>query len=78
MDEQPNSKTLGDYIVVLVGHMISLFGSSVVYFILLWWITVETQSVLYLSLASFLTILPLVIILPFAGVLSDILDRKKF
>jgi DHA3 family macrolide efflux protein-like MFS transporter len=76
MEEIPNSKTLGHYFLILAGHTVSLFGASVIHFIIIWWITVETESVLYLSLATILMFLPQVIILPFTGVLSDILNRK--
>ena len=46
------------FIFFLSGQFASLFGSSVVMFAIIWWITVETSSVLYLSLAIFLMFLP--------------------
>ena len=60
----------------MVGQQFSLIGSGIIGFVVTWWITVETQSVLYLSLATFLIFLPQVIVTPFAGVLSDRLNRK--
>ena len=60
----------------MVGQQFSLIGSGIIGFVVTWWITVETQSVLYLSLATFLIFLPQVIVIPFAGVLSDRLNRK--
>ena len=59
------------------GQLSSLLGSIVVQFVIIWWITVETQSVLILSLSSFLYFLPQVIFTPIAGVLIDRWDRKK-
>ena len=56
--------------------MVSLLGSSVVYFVITWWITVEYQSALFLSIASFLFILPMTISMPIAGVFSDRINRK--
>jgi MFS family permease len=76
MEETPNSKTLGHYFLILGGHTAALFGSSVVHFLIIWWITVVSSSHLVIELAMFVVFLPLVIALPFAGVLSDILNRK--
>ena len=76
MEERKTSKNLGYYFFILGGHATSLFGSSVVQFIIILWITSETSSVFYVSLTLFLTFLPQVIITLFAGVLSDILNRK--
>ncbi|NVM46941.1 MAG: MFS transporter, partial [Candidatus Lokiarchaeota archaeon] len=76
MEKRQTSKNLGYYFLILGGHATSLFGSSVVQFIIIWWITSETSSIFYLSLTLFLTFLPQVIITLFAGVLSDILNRK--
>ena len=75
-EEPPTSKTLGHYFVILGGHAISLFASLMVNFIVIWWITFETSSVFYLTLVSFWTFLPQVIIMLFAGVFADILNRK--
>lgn len=60
----------------MAGQQFSLLGSGIIGFVITWWITIETQSVLYLSLATFLMFLPQVIVTPFAGVLSDRLNRK--
>ena len=76
MEEQPTSKTLGHYFIILGGNVFSLFASLIVQFIVIWWITIKTSSVIYISLASLCTFLPLVIIMPFTGVFSDILNRR--
>jgi DHA3 family macrolide efflux protein-like MFS transporter len=60
----------------MAGQQFSLLGSGIIGFVITWWITIETQSVFYLSLATFLIFLPQVIVTPFAGVLSDRLNRK--
>jgi len=52
-------------------------GSIVVQFIIIWWITIETQSVFVLSVASLLYFLPQVIFTPIAGVLIDKWNRKR-
>ena len=57
--------------------MFSLLGSIIVQFIIIWWLTIETQSVIILAISSCLYIIPQVIILPFAGVIADKWNRKK-
>jgi len=51
-------------------------GSSVAQFVLIWRITLETKSALYLSIASLVGFAPMIIITPFAGVLVDRWNRK--
>lgn len=73
---QADQKTFRDFLYFWVGQLVSLFGSSVAQFVIVWWITLETQSVLYLSLASFLGFAPTVVLSMFAGVLADRYSRK--
>jgi DHA3 family macrolide efflux protein-like MFS transporter len=58
------------------GQLFSLLGSLVVFFVIFVWITDVTKSPLMLSLASLINLIPLLIITPFAGVISDRLNRK--
>jgi len=53
-----------------------LLGSSIAQFVIIWWITLETGSALYLSLAAVLGLAPMVILTPFAGVFVDRWSRK--
>jgi len=76
MEELPTKKSFRHYLYFMAGQQFSLLGSGIIGFVITWWITVETQSVFYLSLATFLIFLPQVIVTPFAGVLSDRLNRK--
>lgn len=76
MEELPTKKSFRHYLYFMAGQQFSLLGSGIIGFVITWWITVETQSVLYLSLATFLIFLPQVIVTPIAGVLSDRLNRK--
>ena len=71
-----DQRTFRDYLYFWAGQLVSLFGSSVSQFVIIWWITLETQSALYLSLSSFLGFVPTVILSPFAGVLADRWSRK--
>ena len=76
MEELPTKKSFRHYLYFMAGQQFSILGSGIIGFVITWWITVETQSILYLSLATFLIFLPQVIVAPFAGVLSDRLNRK--
>ena len=77
MDQEPTKHTFKQYLFFLFGQQFSLLGSIIVYFVITWWVTVETGSAVYLAIMSFLFFIPQIIVTPIAGVLSDKLDRKK-
>lgn len=58
-------------------QMLSLLGSSLVQFSLVWWLTKETGSATVLSLATMFAVIPEIIIQPFAGAITDRINRKK-
>ncbi|MFX0061542.1 MAG: MFS transporter [Candidatus Hermodarchaeota archaeon] len=72
----PNKKSLGMYLFFLGGQMVSLLGSTIVTFCIIWWITLETNSTFYLGLASFMGFFPQLILTPLAGVYIDRWNRK--
>ena len=76
MEIMPNKKSFKNYLYFWSGQLFSLFGSMVVYFVIIWWIIEETQSPVYLALGSFFFIICQVIFMPIAGVLADKLNRK--
>jgi DHA3 family macrolide efflux protein-like MFS transporter len=76
MEEIADKKTFRNYMMFWSGQLFSLFGSSVAFFVIIWWITIETGSAVLLALASFLYILPMTLIMPIAGVLADKHNRK--
>jgi DHA3 family macrolide efflux protein-like MFS transporter len=76
MGDLPTKKSFKHYLYFMFGQQFSLLGSGIVGFVITWWITIETGSAVFLSIASFLIFLPQVIVAPFAGVLSDRLNRK--
>jgi DHA3 family macrolide efflux protein-like MFS transporter len=76
METQASQSTFRHYLLFWMGQLVSLLGSSIVQFVLIWWITLETGNALWLALASFLGLAPMVIIAPFAGVLVDRWNRK--
>ena len=73
---QANQATFRSYLFFWSGQLVSLLGSSIAQFVIIWWITLETESALYLSIASLLGLTPMVILIPFAGVLVDRWNRK--
>lgn len=76
METQATQTTFTSYLTLWSGQLISLLGSSIASFVIIWWITLETESPLYLAVASFAGLAPLVILMPFAGVLVDRWSRK--
>jgi DHA3 family macrolide efflux protein-like MFS transporter len=58
------------------GQAISLFGTRLVQFALIWWLTQETGSATVLALASLVGLLPEVLLGPFAGTLVDRWKRR--
>lgn len=58
------------------GQAFSLFGSRLVRFVIVWWLTLETGSATVLAIASIAAIAPQIVITPFAGSLVDRWDRR--
>jgi len=77
MAELANKKTFKSYIFLYSGQLFSLLGSSITQFVIIWWITIETESTIILSIASFVYILPMTLAMPIAGVIVDRYNRKK-
>ena len=61
----------------LSSQAISLFGSSVVSFAIVWFVTRETSSGLWVSLLTVSSYLPQFVFSFFAGVWADRYSRKK-
>ncbi|MGQ0600676.1 MAG: MFS transporter [Anaerolineales bacterium] len=58
------------------GQAVSLFGSSLVQFALVWWLTSTTGSATVLAIASLFAILPTILLGPVAGVVVDRFNRR--
>jgi len=75
--QNPNSsQSLRPFLVLWTGQAVSLLGSQLVQFALIWWLTQETGSATVLALASLVGLLPQVILGPFVGVLVDRWNRR--
>lgn len=73
--EESNWKTR--FFSIWGGQAISLFGSQLVQFAIIWWLTQETGSATVLAIASLFAMLPEVILGPFAGTLVDRWKRRR-
>ncbi len=76
-NEEKSDTNLRGYLVFLVGQWISMFGSNVVGFSIIWFLTITTGSTFVLGLATFLNFAPFIIATPVAGVFIDRWSRKK-
>lgn len=61
----------------LSGQAISLFGSSLVQYAIMWYITLQTKSGIMMTLSIIAGFIPLFVLSPFAGVWADRYNRKR-
>jgi DHA3 family macrolide efflux protein-like MFS transporter len=73
--EMPRS--MSQFFILWSGQAVSLLGSQLVQFALIWWLTQETGSATILALASMVGLLPQVILGPIIGALVDRWNRRK-
>lgn len=76
VEESRQAKSMTRFAVVFIGQAFSLFGSRLVQFALVWWLTMESGSASALAFASIMAILPQVLLGPFAGTLVDRWNRR--
>jgi DHA3 family macrolide efflux protein-like MFS transporter len=60
----------------LTGQTVSLFGSMVVQYAVMWWVTLETRSGLAVALYAVAAFLPQGLVSLFGGVLADRMNRR--
>jgi DHA3 family macrolide efflux protein-like MFS transporter len=65
------------FFTVWSGQAISILGSQVVSFAIVWYLTKQTGSATVLAIASMFGVLPNVILSPFAGAITDRGNRKN-
>ncbi|MGH8876563.1 MAG: MFS transporter [Stackebrandtia sp.] len=63
-------------VLFLIGQTVSLFGSMVVQYAVMWWVTLETRSGLAVALYAVAAFLPQGLVSIFGGVLADRMNRK--
>lgn len=64
-------------VLLLFSQAISFFGSALVQYAITWYITLETQSGIMMTISIICGFVPTFLISPFAGVWADRYDRKK-
>ena len=75
--ETANTNWKKPFFIFWISQAFSLFGSALVQFALVWWLTKTTGSASILALASTIAIIPEIIVSPFAGAIIDRSNRKK-
>lgn len=65
-----------DVVLFLTSQAISLFGSSLVQYAIMWYITLKTQSGVMITISIICGFLPTFFLSPFAGVWADRYNRK--
>src|SRR5512141_1631706 len=66
----------GRFFTIWTGQALSLFGSALVQFALIWWLTQKSGSATVLAIAVMVGMLPQIVIGPFAGALVDRWNRR--
>lgn len=64
-------------VLFLISQTISLFGTSLVQYAIMWHITLETQSGLMMTISIICGFFPMFVLSPFAGVWADRYNRKN-
>jgi len=64
------------FFTIWTGQAFSLFGSALVQFSLIWWLTQKSGSATVLAIATLVGMLPQIVIGPFAGALVDRWNRR--
>ncbi len=65
------------FFTIWTGQAVSLFGSTLVQFALVWWLTKETGSATILATATLVALLPQIFLSPIAGALIDRWNRRR-
>lgn len=65
------------FFLIWTGQAFSLLGSSIVQFAIIWWLTETQDSAIVLTMISVASMLPGVLLAPFAGALVDRWKRKS-
>jgi len=64
------------FFTIWMGQAFSLFGSALVQFALIWWLTQKSGSATVLAIATLVGMLPQIVLGPFAGALVDRWNRR--
>src|SRR3990172_12798869 len=76
-NNQPSVKWKVLFFTIWVGQALSLLGSSLVQFALIWYLTTETGSATVLTTATLVGMLPQILLGPIAGTIVDRSNRRR-
>ena len=77
MENSSNADWKKTFFLIWFGQAFSLFGSELVQFALVWYLTKHTGSASVLAMATFVALLPRVFLSPFIGALIDRWNRQR-
>jgi DHA3 family macrolide efflux protein-like MFS transporter len=75
--EHIEHQSMRPFFIIWIGQAISILGSDLVRFALIWWLTKQTGSATVLATVSIVGIIPRLVLSPFSGALVDRLNRRK-
>lgn len=75
-EQRHNVKWQTPFFTIWTGQAVSLLGSQLVQFALVWWLTQTTGSATVLAIATMMAVLPQVFLSPVAGALIDRWNRR--
>jgi DHA3 family macrolide efflux protein-like MFS transporter len=70
------TRSMRPFLIIWTGQAISIFGSEIVQFALVWYLTVQSRSAMVLTLATLVQILPRTVLGPFVGAWIDRWNRR--
>lgn len=70
------NKSLTRVSIFLISQIISLFGSAIVSYTIIWYITLKTSSTMALAMSVVFTYMPQIVISVFSGTLGDRFNKK--
>ena len=76
-DRKQKPKWRGKVTAFLIGQGVSLFGSQIVQMAIIWYVTLETSSGIWVTILTLAAFLPQMIMSLFAGVWADRYNRKR-
>ncbi len=76
LSQQSNNNWAARFFTIWTGQAFSLFGSQLVQFALIWWLTQKSGSATVLAVATLVGMLPQILLGPFAGAIVDRSNRR--
>jgi len=70
------TRSMRPFFTIWTGQAISIFGTEIVQFALIWYLTVQSRSAMVLTLATLVQMLPRTVLGPFVGIWIDRWNRR--